>query len=227
MKLAILFLCTLLSFDAVAVQILRCPLPDGSAFELKGRRLAASEMRDIGPHYVQSAGRPSDGFAYAYSITYRRADGGVTALQGFNDDDPDCRNYGITENRIFAIVDKAVYRFRTPSGRWGDHVFVVSSDGGRNFGENIHAARGITDGDKTPMQEAFSWFGFHWYGFQIVGDEYRLELVNPLLYEDFLVFTSRDGGKSWARNYNKEPLVFPRDLVQKEQDQIALVKWFS
>jgi len=209
------------------MQRLLCPLPDGSSFALKGRRLALWEMRDIGPHYVQSAGRPSDGFAYAYSIIYHRVDGGTTTLQDFNDNNPDCRNYGITESKIYVIVDEAVYRFRTPSGRWGDRVLVISSDGGRSFGENIHPARGEDGVEKTPMQDAFSWFGFHWNGFQVVGDEYRLELVNPLLYEDFLVFATNDGGKTWSRKYNKDPLVFPKDVVQKERDQIALVQWFS
>lgn len=227
MRLLILLFCTLFSFEAVAMEVLRCPLSDGSFFELKGRRLGVLEKLDIGPHYVHSAGRPSDGFAYAYSIIYHRVDGAKTSLRDFNDNNPDCRNYGITDNKIFVIADAAIFRYLSPTGKWGDHVFVISNDGGRSFGENIHPARWMGVGDVTPMQEAFSWFGFQRYSFQIVGNEYRLELVNPLLYEDFMLFTSRDGGKSWERSYNKEPLVFVKDLVQKERDRIASVQWFT
>jgi hypothetical protein len=203
-----------------------CPLPDGASFVL------TAHAPNLGKHDVFGSGRNRDAFAAAFSVTYRgkesRGEELVTTLTGFNDDHPDCANYGMSESTLYALSDKAIFRFMAANGKRGGALLVVSHDGGLSFSDNIHPNAREKAQANQAILDAFDRFGYHRSRFRSVGGQYQLEITNPLDYKDFLLFVSADGGQAWSGPArSQEPTVFPGAEVEKWRTHFARHAWLN
>lgn len=198
-----------------------CPLPDGSAFVL------TAHARNLGKHDVFSSGRNRDAFASAFAATYQGKDV-ATTLRAFTDDHPDCVNYGMSEQTLYALTDRAVFRFMSANGKRGGSVLVVSRDGGLTFSGNIHPNAPEEAQRNQEIQGAFQRFGYHRSRFRIAGGQYQLEITDPLNFNDFLLFVSSDGGQAWTGpSSSKDPTVFSTVEVEKWRTQFATYAWLD
>lgn len=202
-------------------QVKICPLPDGSEFVL------TAHAANLGKHDVFSSGLNRDAFAAGFYPTYH-GKAVATTLTSYTDDRPDCANYAASGKTVFALTDSATFRFMAPNGRRGGSVLFVSRDGGLSFSDNIHPdAREKAQGNQ-PILDAFQQFGYYRSRFRTMGEQYQLEITNPLDFNDFLLFVSHDGGKLWTGPVaSKEPTVFSAMEVEKWRTQFATHQWLN
>lgn len=195
-----------------------CSLPDGSHFSL------TADASNLGKHEVSHSGRVRDSFANAFHVTYQGKNI-ATRLMSFNDDLPDCGDYGMLENTLYVLTDKAVFRFTAANGKRGGSVLVVSGDGGHSFSDNIHPNALEKAGGNVQVHAAFKQFGYYRSRFRVLGGQYQLEITDPE-FKQFLLFVSSDGGKTWTGPAGSvDPTVFSRTEVADKRAFFATNEW--
>ncbi|NHZ64020.1 hypothetical protein [Massilia genomosp. 1] len=196
-----------------------CSLPDGSQFAL------TAHAPHLGKYDAFHSGKIRDAFAAAFHITYRGKHV-ATTLASFNDDLPDCVDYGMSENTIYALTDKAVFRFMTADGKRGGSVLVVSDDGGLTFSDNLHPNAPLQAGANTQLKAAFQAFAYYRSRFRILGGQYQLEITDPLSFDKFLLFVSANRGKTWTGPIGSvDPTVFSSSEVDRQRASFAWNAW--
>lgn len=195
-----------------------CSLPDGSQFSL------TADAPKLGKHDVFHSGRIRDSFADSFHVQYEGKNV-ATRLMSFNDDLPDCGDYGMMENTLYVLTDQATFRFMSANGKRGGSVLAVSRDGGHSFSDNIHPNALEKAGGNQQIQAAFKKFGYYRSRFRVLGGQYQLEITSPH-FEQFLMFVSSDGGKVWTGPAGSvDPTVFSRTEVDEKRAFFATNEW--
>lgn len=197
----------------------KCVLIDGTSFEFIGHRWLLPE-----PHEIHSSGKISDSYAYAYSVIYHGK--GFKVKLPYNDDAPECVNYGISNGVVFALTDKAIFPYKTPTGKRGGSVLYVSFNNGKTFSGDIHPNTQAVDINNSFVKQSIEAFGYHRSRFKYKEDTLMLEITNPLDYENFLLFITNDKRVSWKSSPTSHvPMVYGKDEVEKWRNDFALWKW--
>lgn len=203
--------------DAVqAGEQLRCPLPDGSAFEFDGRH-GGVQLHKL---FMFHSTTPPDAIRWAYQVTYRHHDGRTTVLPS-RDDWPRCERYGRAGATLYGSTGYG--RVEGPR-RGSQHWLVTSEDDGRTFSDNRHPYRErprsakVVDPLVVPSDARFGLQGGH----------YVMEFGEPNGYEQFLVLRSSDQGRHWeAPETAPEPLLFDAARVARARDTHAVGRWID
>lgn len=183
-----------------------CPLPDGSRFHFEGRHLPFMSI------FMTHSSTPPDPFAYAYSVTFIGKDGRPTTQLPFNDNAPACKNYGIAGDLIYAMTEDAIYRSGSQNRPVNKYVLMVSHDGGRSFGPNIHPSY-VADQQNIRALKNLHIFKSK---FGMIDKAYILEILSSHDYDDFLQIVSHDGGQTWAApTHHPEPLLLNAEEVSR------------
>ncbi|WMW81529.1 hypothetical protein RF679_04415 [Undibacterium cyanobacteriorum] len=210
-----------------------CWLSPQVQVEFSGR-LIAYEKIGLGKYEKHHSGRVRDSFAYAFGFTIRDQKGGKLGPQHemfFRDEEPKCNALVMHDQRIFYLSRTSVYRRMDSEGQRGGNVLVVSEDGGRHFSDNIFpSARNAwnSEAEISEQRAAIESFGYHQARVDFDGKLVRLELTNPLDYQQFLYFESTDFGKHWQRHaISTKPQVYTVEEVEKWREMYARDRYIN
>ena len=218
-SLAVAAVLLFMPWQAQASVKLSCPMADGSSFELDGRHIGVLDAV-LGLITLHSA-TPSDQYEFAYRVQYRPANGPSAELP-FHDEQPKCEHYHSANGVVYAYSDLGVQR--TPGEKqdvWSP-MFVVSHDGGKTFGPNVHP---YAKGRKRETE--YAPFSGDALAVHIHNSQYSIEFIS-VATDKFALYKSDDSGKTWVGpTVSKRFEVFAPEVVEAKRNAAAKWTWIN
>lgn len=212
------------SVNAYASAKLSCPMADGSSFEFDGRHIGIGSAV-LGLITMHSAS-PSDPYKFAYQVEYRPRSGEHIELP-FRDDDPKCEHYSSANGMVTAYSSRGVQRLQGQNKDIWSPLFMVSHDGGKTFGPNVHPfARGrLRKGEYAPFPDGKGWADTQMV--RIHDSQYSIEYIS-FTAERFSLYKSNDKGKTWIGPLVSQDFeVFSPEVVNAKRNEAARREWFN